>query len=81
MISKLKVTDGDMVFLNIEATDSNDVSTEYLERIRKRVQDWLKTKGLNNVEVVITGGSMRVDISVLSVNDVFENSVLGANNG
>lgn len=72
MISKMKVSDGDLIIVNIGSTD---ISQKHIEFMRDRLRKWAAAKGLNNVEFVVTAGS-DMSLTQLTVNDVFENEVL-----
>ena len=73
MVSKIKVTDGDLLLVNIKG---NGVSQDYMEKFRNRLEKWASKKGLSNVEVMVSGGDINIDITQISVNDVFEEEVL-----
>lgn len=78
MTSKFKITDGDMVMVNLKGKPTQD----YLNRVRDRLEKWAKAKGLSNVEFLMSGGDINVQVNVLTVNDVFEDEVLkGDSNG
>jgi len=72
MISKMKVSDGDLLLINL---GGNDLTQKHIEFMREKIKRWLLGKGLNNVEIVVTAGA-GITIGQLSVNDVFENEVL-----
>lgn len=80
MISTLKVTDGDLLIVNLESDE--DISYKHIESVRDRIQTWLDKRGLQNVEVIIGGGRVKTQITKLTVNDVFEEQILkGENSG
>lgn len=78
MISTLKVTDGDLLLIHMEG----DLSQAHIERVREKIKKWVEAKGLSNVEIMVSGGKLNMQIAKLTVNDVFEDSVLkGEKNG
>ena len=80
MISNLKITDGDLIIVNLESPDN--ISMAHIERVRDKIDKWCKSRGLQNVEILIGGGKVSMSVTKLSVNDVFEDELLkGDNNG
>ncbi len=76
--SNIKVTDGDLLFVHMEG----DLSQAHIERIREKLKKWIDAKGLQNVELMVSGGKLNMQIAKFSVNDVFEDELLkGENNG
>jgi len=73
MISKLKITDGDLIVVNLEG---DNVPQAHIERVREKLDKWCKGRGLQNVEILIGGGKIKLNIASLSVNDVFEDELL-----
>ena len=79
VISNLKVSDGDLLMVHLEG---GNVSSAYIESVRAKLFKWCQAKGLSNVEIMITGGDVRMSVVKVSVNDVFEDEVLkGDDNG
>lgn len=73
MINKSKITDGDLVFITLEG----DVDQQIVSCIRSQMENWLKDKGLSNCKVAIAGGTdIKVNLNILTVNDIFDNEVL-----
>ena len=72
MMSTLKVTDGDILLIHMEG----DLSQAHIERVREKIKKWIDARGLNNVEIMVTGGKFNTQITKLTVNDVFEDEVL-----
>jgi len=67
--------------MTLTAPEGGAVSQSYIENMRRKLEIWLKTKGLQNVEIMITSG-VDINITKMTVNDVFEETVLkGDNNG
>lgn len=79
MINKIKVTDGDLIFVTLEG----DVDHQFANYLKTQVENWLKDKGFTNCKVVISGGDgIKINLNILTVNDVFEDEVLkGEGNG
>lgn len=78
MISNLKVTDGDLLIVNLEG----DLSQLHIERIREKLKKWVEARGLQNVEILVSGGKVNMQIAKFTVNDVFEDEILkGDENG
>lgn len=78
MINRLKITDGDLVMIHVplEYPDA-----EGLDLIITAIKSWVNKHGLNNT-VLLAVPCNEFKITVLSVNDVFENEVLkGDKNG
>ena len=73
MISILKITDGDLIVVNLEG---DNVPQAHIERVRDKLDKWCKTRGLENVEILIGGGKIKFTVAALTVNDIFENEVL-----
>lgn len=74
----LKVTDGDLIVFGVPL-DYDD--PDGLELIITRLRSWIAGKGLKNTEILVIPSS-KIEITVMSVNDVFEDEVLkGGNNG
>jgi hypothetical protein len=73
MISKLKITDGDLIVVNLEG---ENVPQSHIERVRDKLDKWCKQRGLENVEILIGGGKIKLSVAALSVNDVFEDELL-----
>lgn len=69
----MKVTDGDLIVINL---DGDNISTLHIERLREKVKKWVDARGLNNVEILISGGDVKMSIAKFTVNDVFEDEVL-----
>lgn len=75
---RLKVCDGDFIVVSLATRLSN----EGLQEVQERFANWVSARGLQHVDVTVINGS-KVDsggnaaITVLSVNDVFDNQVLG----
>lgn len=73
MINKTKVTDGDLIFVTLEG-DVDQLMANYL---KTQMESWLKDKGFNNCKVMISGGDgIKINLNILTVNDVFEDEVL-----
>lgn len=72
MISNLKVTDGDLLIVNMEG----DLSQAHIERIREKIKKWVDSRGLQNVEILVSGGKVNMQVVKFTVNDVFEEEVL-----
>lgn len=72
MIGTLKVADGDLIIVNMEG----DLSQAHLERIREKLKKWVDARGLQGVEILVSGGKVDMRITKLTVNDVFEDEVL-----
>ncbi len=69
----MKITDGDLVFLTIKGRLNDDL----LSNIRGSFNKWAQSRGLGNCTLVLLSGEgLEVDINSMSVNDVFENTVL-----
>lgn len=78
MITNLKVTDGDLLIVHMEG----DLGQTHIERVREKIKKWVDARGLQNVEILVSGGKLNLQIAKLTVNDVFEDSVLkGDKNG
>lgn len=78
MITNLKITDGDLIIVNMEG----DLSQAHIERIREKLKKWVDARGLQNVEILISGGKVNMKIAKFTVNDVFEDELLkGDKNG
>lgn len=78
-IANLKISDGDLIIINLEG---NAITSRHIEAVREKVKKWCSSKGMVNVDVLITAGEHKMTIGKLSVNDVFENEILkGENNG
>ena len=73
MIANLKVTDGDLLLVHIDGDSGYNAVHDYREALTR----WLRTRSLNNVELLITYGESKVTITKVTVNDVFEKEVLG----
>lgn len=73
MISNLKITDGDLIVVNLEG---DNVPQAHIERVREKLDKWCKTRGLQNVEILIGGGKIKLSVAILTVNDVFEDELL-----
>jgi hypothetical protein len=69
-INKVKITDGDLIYLT-----RAEASRESLEKEVESIDVWAKSKGLNNIMVMACTGDLD-SITVLSVNDVFEDVVI-----
>jgi len=63
MISNLKVTDGDMLIVNVDEGSSQ----MFIERVRDKLDKWCKAKGLHNVDILITTSNIK--ITKMTVND------------
>ena len=72
MISTMKVTDGDILLIHMEG----DLGQAHVERVREKIKKWIDARGLNNVEIMVTGGKFNTQITKITVNDVFEDEVL-----
>jgi len=79
MFTNIKVTDGDLLHIHVEG-NSDQITSSHLERIREKIVKWASKKGLENVEVLVSGGDHKIVITKYSVNDVFEDEVLKGNN-
>ncbi len=76
--ANLKVTDGDLLLVHMEG----DLSQAHIERVREKIRKWIDARGLQNVELIVSGGKLNMQIAKLTVNDVFEDEVLkGDENG
>lgn len=76
-MSRLKITNGDLLFINV--TYGTSLSKEWLIELDGKIRKWLASKGLSDVQLEIYGGSgagFEITYQVLSVNDVFEDTVL-----
>lgn len=78
MLANLKVSDGDLLIISFKG----DVSSAFIDRFKKKLESWIKIKGLINVEIMITSVDQGFEIVKISVNDIFEEQILkGDNNG
>lgn len=78
MITNLKITDGDLIIVNMEG----DLSQAHIERVREKIKKWVDARGLQNVEILVSGGKVNMRIAKFTVNDVFEDELLkGDKNG
>ena len=78
MISNLKISDGDLLVIHMEGTASQAI----MENYKRRLEMWIKSRGLQNVEIMVSSGEMILNITKFTVNDVFEEEVLkGDDNG
>jgi hypothetical protein len=76
-MNKLKITDGDLVIITVTA--EGGTKQDFLAGVEKDIRAWLAKRGLGNVFVRTyghTGPKLEIDIKVLSVNNVFEDTVL-----
>ena len=79
-MERLKISDGDMVIVTLHGKVDHKFSRHMVETFEK----WINARGLNNVELVMlnsNGGGddmskETITVKVLSVNDVFEGTVL-----
>ena len=71
-MTKLKITDGDLIIVMLNSGSTAD----FLNRVRDSFQTWLTEKELHNVKVMVASGGEQMNITVLTVNDVFEDEVL-----
>jgi hypothetical protein len=79
MISNLKVSDGDMLFVHLQG---DDITQAHIQAVREKLDKWAKKRGLRDVEFIISGGAHKMEIAKFTVNDIFENEVLkGDSNG
>lgn len=71
---RLKISDGDLLFVSYP----KDTSDQGKKLLSKAINDWCKGKGLNNVDSYLVASAIDsgISFSVLSVNDVFEETVL-----
>jgi hypothetical protein len=70
----LKISEGDLVV--IELGECNDENTN---KVHLLVDSWCKARGLTQVQVIVFSTSSppsKFEITVVSVNDVFDNQVL-----
>lgn len=68
---RIKITDGDMVIITV----TEDFNAELVDITTNKLKGWLKSKQLNNVDMLLVIGKS-FNIHVMSVNDVFEGTVL-----
>lgn len=68
---RLKIADGDLIIVGAIDQKSG-------EKMGKAINEWLKHRGVNDVEILISFGQGNdpQKITVLSVNDVFQDMVL-----
>jgi hypothetical protein len=71
---RFKISDGDMIIVPIK--DDTPYSTSNM--IRDYLTQWAKDRGLHDVRIMVANGIMDPSqgITVLSVNDIFEDVVL-----
>jgi hypothetical protein len=69
-INKIKITDGDLIYLT-----KAEANRDSLEKEMEAIDTWVKSKSLNNVMVMASTGDAD-SITVLSVNDAFEDVVI-----
>lgn len=81
MIKSLKITDGDLIMVNLGRSDS--YTQAHIEKYGEHIRKWLKSKALDNVVLQVSAGyTEEFTIVHYSVNDLFETSVLkGDSNG
>lgn len=72
MITNLKITDGDLIIVNMEG----DLSQAHIERVREKIKKWVDARGLQNVEILVSGGKVNMRIAKFTVNDVFEDELI-----
>lgn len=60
--------------LLVEISGAN-VSQARVDLIKNKLLSWSKSKGLNDVEIIVSSG-IEVKITKISANDVFEDTVL-----
>ena len=73
-INRLKITEGDFIILTKCGMD-NRTSLEY----SKYIDGWVKSKGLEHVSILAHEGQ-EDSITIISVNDVFEDVVIKGKN-
>lgn len=75
----LKVTDGDLLLVHLEG---ENMTQHHIQAVREKLTKWAISRGLQNVEFLISGGVHKITVTKFTVNDVFENEVLkGDKNG
>ncbi len=74
---RLKVSDGDLIILSLSG---ENVSRDFVDRLRERIQEWLDSRGLTECDTLVAAvdnkGGNAIGVTVLTVNDVFEDTVL-----
>ena len=74
--TRIKISDGDMMVVTL---GGDDINHQTMVQIRDNFKKWLVSRGLTNVELGVIRSHSNDDgmtITVLSVNDVFEDTVL-----
>jgi len=70
----LKVSDGDLLVVKIGGPKTSSYSRR---QFVDEVKEWVKNRGLHNVQILVhETDEDSASISVLTVNDPFENTVL-----
>ena len=72
-MNRLKVTEGDSILISFTDDISN---TEYVDALRNNIASWLKSRGMRDVKIITVPHADRFLITILSVNDVFEEQIL-----
>lgn len=71
---RTRVTDGDLVLVRIPEEWTQATGKQF----ETTIGQWFKAKGLTNCQVMmVTSNDKHYEFEVLSVNDVFEQEVLG----
>lgn len=81
MIKSLKITDGDLLMINLGSSMSQ--TQAHIEKYAEHIRKWLNSKDLKNVTLQVSAGyTEEFTIVHYTVNDVFEQAVLkGDSNG
>lgn len=71
---RTKITDGDLLLIEIP----NTMNQDSYDKLGKIVAEWLRGKGLTNVDarIVPMKDSTKIGVTCLSVNDVLEETIL-----
>lgn len=78
MIKSLKITDGDLLMINLG--DADKLTQKHIETYGEHLRKWLKSKQLMNCVVQVSAGySDQFAVVHYSVNDVFEDELLKGN--
>lgn len=73
-IQNVKITDGDLIIIHLEG---DNITQGHIQAVREKFVKWGTSRGLKDVEYLITCGEHKVNITKFTVNDVFEDEVLG----
>lgn len=74
-MDRLKISDGDLILITL---GGDSLTSNNMLVVREHFHKWIKERGLEGCRLLVLSGlnASGVDIKVLSVNNIFEDTVL-----